>query len=236
LKEEKTMSKIVIKPLTPDLAEDYAHFFDVTPHDDGTDKDSLPCYCVTWRSDDSYEMNGDHWFTTREERREKAISYVKSGALQGYLAYMDEKIVGWCNANANCRYCRDYLRGFWNIDEYDPDVKIKSVFCFMIAPQAQKKGVATKLLERVCMDAAADGFDYVEAYVYQEGKAGPYDFTGPIAMYEKCGFTRYTVKDQYVVMRKILSADPYTQYPTFESERFLLRLIDIIANSMPRQA
>ncbi|MDR0950009.1 MAG: GNAT family N-acetyltransferase, partial [Lachnospiraceae bacterium] len=198
------MSEIMIKPLTPDLAEDYAYFFDITPHDDGTDKDELPCYCVTWRGDESYELDGEHWFVTREERREKAIGFVKSGALQGYLAYMDEKIVGWCNANANCRYCRDYLRGFWNIDEYDPAVKIKSVFCFMIAPQAQKKGVATKLLERVCVDAAADGFDFIEAHVYEEGKAGPYDFTGPIALYEKCGFTRYTMKDKYVVMRKTL--------------------------------
>jgi GNAT superfamily N-acetyltransferase len=146
---------LIIKPLTPDLAEDYVHFFDVTPHDDGTDKDTLPCYCVTWRGDESYEMNGDHWFSSREERREKAIGYVKSGALQGYLAYIDNEIVGWCNANAKCQYCRDYLRGIWDIDEYDPNVKIKSVFCFMIAPKAQKMGVATKLLERVCADTAA---------------------------------------------------------------------------------
>ena len=55
---------IIIKKLTPELAEEYAHFFDVTPHDDKTDKDELPCYCITWRSDDSYVSDNRHWFPT----------------------------------------------------------------------------------------------------------------------------------------------------------------------------
>ena len=78
---------IKIRKLTPDLAEDYARFFDTTPHDDKTDKDELPCYCVTWRSDASYERDNHHWFPTRGERRERAIHFVKTGSLQGYLAY-----------------------------------------------------------------------------------------------------------------------------------------------------
>lgn len=56
---------IEIRKLIPDLAEEYVHFFDVTPHDDNIDEHK--CYCVTWRSDDSYTSHGDHWFPTREE-------------------------------------------------------------------------------------------------------------------------------------------------------------------------
>ena len=89
---------IEIRKLTPELAEEYAHFFDVTPHDDHTIKDELPCYCVTWRTDDTYacDKNGNwnHWFYTRAERREQAIRFIKAGSLQGYLAYNGDEIVG----------------------------------------------------------------------------------------------------------------------------------------------
>ena len=192
---------IEIKKLTPNLAEDYVRFFDVTPHDDHTVKAELPCYCVTWRSDDSYVGN-DHWYSAREERREKALEFVKNGYLQGYLAYHDGKIVGWCNANANCKMGISYLREFWPIEEYDDQIKVKPVFCFMIAPEMQGKGVASQLLERVCSDAAEDGFDYVEAYANKE--IIDYDFRGPVRLYEKCGFHQYAERDGRVVMRKEL--------------------------------
>ncbi len=193
---------IEIKKLAPELAEEYAHFFDVTPHDDKTIKDELPCYCVTWRSDDSYVGDNNHWFPTREERRARAIQFVKDGSLQGYLAYRGGEIVGWCNATSDCRGGVDYLRAFWPIEEYHANVKVKSIFCFVIAPQVQRMGVATKLLERVCRDAAADGFDFVEGYANQE--YAPIDFRGPLAMYEKCGFTKGAEREGRVVVRRAL--------------------------------
>lgn len=204
---------IEIKRLTPDLADDYAHFFDVTPHDVNIDENK--CYCVTWRSDDTYVGDGDHWFPTREERRHRAIEFVKAGSIQGYLAYRDGKIVGWCNANADCQFCVTYLRSFWPIDEYLADIKVKSIFCFVIAPEVQRMGVATKLLERVCQDAAADGFDFVEAYAYKDFytepndmNTEPHDFRGPLAMYEKCGFGIHAEREGKVVMRKALQVEP----------------------------
>jgi GNAT superfamily N-acetyltransferase len=192
---------ITIRRLTPELAEDYAHFFDVTPHD--VNIDERKCYCVTWRSDDSY-VNGNHWFPTREERRARAIEFVRSGSLQGYLAYRGSEIVGWCNANADCGLGVDYLRSFWPIEERRADVKVKSVFCFVIAPEVQRQGLATQLLERVCKDAADDGFDFVEAYANKEFVYEDHDFRGPLAMYEKCGFTRCAERDGRVVVRKAL--------------------------------
>lgn len=195
---------IKIRKLTSDLAEDYAHFFEVTPHDDKTVKDELPCYCVTWRSDDSYINDNRHWFPTREERRERAIQFVKEGSLQGYLAYCGEKIVGWCNATADCQGGVNFLRSYWPIEDYRADTKVKSVFCFVIAPEMQRMGLATKLLERVCQDAAADGFDFVEAYVHKEFNSVPHDFRGPLAMYEKCGFYIQSEREGKVVVRKAL--------------------------------
>lgn len=193
---------IDIYKLTPDRAEDYVRFFDATPHN--VKSGGGKCYCVTWRSDDSYDGNGDHWFPTPEERRAHALEYVKSGSLQGYLAYRGGEIVGWCNANADCSFCISYLRSFWPIEEYPEDVKVKSVFCFVIAPDMQRRGIATQLLERVCKDAAGDGFDFVEAYVNKNLIDSEDDFRGPLEMYEKCGFKVYAEREGRVVVRKAL--------------------------------
>lgn len=193
---------IEIRKMTPELAKDYIHFFDVTPHDVNIDEHK--CYCVTWRSDDSYVENGSHWFPTREERKNHAFQFVRNGSLQGYLAYLGDEIVGWCNANADCQMCVNYLRSFWPIEDYREDIKVKSIFCFTIAPQVHRMGVATKLLERVCKDAAADGFDFVEAYVHKDFDTVPHDFRGPLSMYEKCGFNIRAEQDGKAVMRKAL--------------------------------
>ena len=195
---------IEIRKLTPDLAEEYVHFFDVTPHDDHTSKDELQCYCVTWRRNDSYNGDGDHWYPTREERRNRAIQFVKAGSIQGYLAYRGDEIVGWCNANADCQGGVNHLRSYWPIEEYDTGVKVKSIFCFMIAPEAQRMGVATQLLKRVCQDAADDGFDFVEAYVNKKFTNTAHEFRGPLAMYEKCGFGICAEREGRIVVRKAL--------------------------------
>ena len=196
------MLNIDIRKLTPDLAEDYVGFFDRTPHNrQGAGE---PCYCVTWRSDDSYTGNGDHWFSTQAERRARALDFVRSGSLRGYLAYCGDEIVGWCNANADCQWCVDYLRSFWPIKEYSADKKVKSIFCFVIAPEMQRKGIATRLVKRVCEDAAQEGFDFVEAYVGQASAGTDDVFRGPLEMYNKCGFYMYAERDDKVTVRKAL--------------------------------
>ncbi len=146
---------IEIRRLSPDLAEDYAHFFNVTPYNVKTD--GSKCYCVTR-----------------------------------------------CNANENCHFCIDYLRSFWPIEETRADIRIKPVFCFVIAPQMQRKGIATQLLEHVCLDAADDGFDFVEAYVDKISNETDDDFRGYLRMYEKSGFQKHAEREGRIVVRKAL--------------------------------
>ena len=191
---------IEIRKLTPDLAEDYVHFFDVTPHDNGIDEHK--CYCVGWCNDDSEGKD----FSSREKRREYAIQYVRNGNIQGYLAYCGDEVVGWCNANtkSDCLKCSGWRRLMRRvpIEEKGAGIKVKSIFCFVIAPQVQRMGVATRLVERVCKDAISDGFDFAEAYPNKKFKDA--DFMGPLAMYEKCGFVKHAKRGGKVVMRKAL--------------------------------
>jgi GNAT superfamily N-acetyltransferase len=98
----------------------------------------------------------------------------------------------------------NHLRDNWPIDEYCADIKVKSIFCFVIAPKMQRMGVATKLIERICQDAAADNFDFVEAYTNVNFTDVPNEFRGPLSMYEKCGFSKTAERDGRVVVRKAL--------------------------------
>ena len=146
---------------------------------------------------------------TTEKRRNLAIQYGQNGNVQGYLAYWGGKVVGWCNANtkSDCLYCSSWLRfmqAFNNV-ETDENSRIKSVFCFVIAPEMRRKGIAKLLLERVCEDAAKEGFDDVEAYPNKDFIDTARDFRGPKKLYEDCGFTAYCEVEDKVIMQKRLS-------------------------------
>ena len=192
---------IEIKRLSPALVEDYIKFFDETPHDDNVDEHK--CYCVCWCSAD-HRIETD--FSSASKRRDLAIQYVQSGVIQGYLAYCGDKVVGWCNANSKseCLHCSSWLRFMqpFNAIETDENSKVKSVFCFVIAPEMRRKGVAKLLLERVCEDAANDGFDVVEAYPNKEFVDIARDFMGPRKIYESIGFSAICEVGDRVVMRK----------------------------------
>ena len=194
---------IEIRKLTPDLADDYARFFDETPHNNSGGKDK--CYCVTFCRDGVYRSGGKHWYPSPEERRLHGIRRVKDGDIQGYLAYCDGEIVGWCNANAkaDCREVMDHMRSVGiPVEECGAGEKGKFVFCFAIAPKMQGMGIATRLLEHICQDAAGDGFDFVEAQTQAEFVND--GFRGPLAMYEKCGFGIRAERDGKIVVRKSL--------------------------------
>lgn len=196
---------IEIKKLTPDLAEEYVDFFDTTPHDDNIDEHK--CYCVCWSSVDHRFMEG---IPSREERRAMAFEYIHSGKLQGYLAYLDGRIVGWCNANTKteCLNCIGWYRFMPQINEmeFDPNDKVKSIYCFVVAPDMKRKGIAKQLLQYACQDVANDGFDYVEAYPEKEATDELKFFMGFVDLYKNYGFTIYAESDEKYVMRKQLES------------------------------
>ena len=191
---------IEIKKLTPDLAEDYVRFFDVTTHNI---KYHVKCYCVCWCSN---EPNGTDC-STDEKRRSVALQFVKNENLQGYLAYANGKIVGWCNSNtkSDCITCGGWQHSMKSVPTDEPvDMKVKSIFCFMVTPEMQKQGIATRLLERVCQDALRDGFCFVEAYPNKTFTAESENFMGYPEMYKKLGFYVYKELESIYVMRKEL--------------------------------
>ncbi len=206
-----------IKRLSPDLAEDYFDFFDNRAFSDGSP--FYPCYCNAFnlskdrirteiiRKAEEYGGGQEGW---KRALRESAERMVASGEIRGYLAYDRGVPVGWCNANDRMNYCRT---GEFNLDNVPDDEpythcggpgEVKAVVCFEIAPGYRGKGIASALLRRVCGDAKAEGYRYVEAYPVKDGGYLGMAFTGPARLYEKAGFTVCERINNTYVMRKQL--------------------------------
>ena len=199
---ELVKMNLEIRKLTPDLLEDYLHFFETDAHADNKEEDR--CYCVCWCRED-HRVGTD--FSSPEKRRDLATLYINRGTLQGYLAYYEGKVVGWCNTNtkSDCLNCISWLR-FMTSVKTTPDIKVKSIYCFTITPTLKRKGIATALLARVCKDAADEGFDIVEAYPNKEFINPFRDFMGPLEMYKRNGFIVQEEMENIFVVRKPLKS------------------------------
>jgi len=185
--------------LTPELLEDYLNFFDNVAFADHPEWSQ--CYCLAFH----FEPAWDDEDAGRENPwRERAVQFVREGKIQGYLAYADDLIVGWCNANDRTNYAaleRDLKH---EIQTDGEDKKVKSVVCFLVAPDMRGKGIATRLLERVCADAEAGGYDFVEGYPPAGGCDMYAAHHGTVSLFEKCGFVIHQQFGNQCIMRKYL--------------------------------
>lgn len=191
--------KIVIRPLSPKLCEDWLQYFDKIAFQDH--EDWAFCYCLEGHLD---RQTQEKW-TNPKERREKAVELIQTGEMQGYLAYLGNKVIGWCNVNDREKY--HYLTEMFKEIGYQTkeakDAKVKVIFCFLTASEYRGKGVAQSLLNRVCEDAMQDGYAYVEGYPFADEKF-EFQYHGTVKMYEKNGFTEAADLKYVKVMQKKL--------------------------------
>ena len=188
---------IEIKLLSKDLTDDYIDFFDNVAFSDH--KEWSYCYCAV----PFFDKKAITQFieTGKENLREEARELISAGILQGYLAYENNKVIGFCNCGdkSNYKNLRDEL---WDID--DKNIRIKSIVCFIIASEMRGKGVATKLLDRVCSDADNEDFAFLEAYPIKNEGNNFQHFPGPVSLYEKKGFVKYREFEKDMVYRRKL--------------------------------
>ena len=85
-------------------------------------------------------------------------------------------------------------------------LKVKSVFCFTVAPAMRGRHIATALLERVMADAKEEGYDAVEGYPEKGAADIYYNYHGHLALYEKLGFERAGEGIDRLILRKNLRA------------------------------
>lgn len=197
---------LVIKTLTPDLAADYFDFFENRAF---TDNSPYRCYCQLYQMTEAQAKaaceNIDMSDAGKVSRR-IAQEQIDSGALQGYLAFVNDVSIGWCNANDKVNYPVESCNGerFQASIEKRERKHGKVVACFEIAPEFRGKGVATALLTRVCEDAKSEGYRIVEGFPNIHAERYEWDNCGPIRLYEKVGFVNVSRDSDKIVMRKAL--------------------------------
>lgn len=188
-----------MKKLTPEMADDFLHYFD---HDAFSDHEEWSaCYCLQ----SHLSREEDETCILKEERRQKAKEFVRQGVMTGYLIYDGDKVVGWCNAGDKLGYapvCAD--EAFFT----DPVEKgrIKVLYCIDIAPGYRGKGIAKTVMETFLADAQKEGYTYVEGYPFSDTKRD-YQYRGPVRLYEKYGFDLYRQQGWFLIMRKKLAVD-----------------------------
>ncbi len=196
---------IEIHKLTPERLNDFLYFFENVAHTDNKDWDR--CYCINYCAAHNNYLTAKKKFANPDVRKLSAIDYINKGLMQGYLAYADGNVIGWCNANDrnDCMHCYGWKNHIASkaIDRKSKE-KVKSVFCFTVAPDFRGKGVASAMLEKVIADAKSDGYEYLEAYPNKQEADMYYSYVGPLKLYEKYGFESYTETKWRLVLRKKL--------------------------------
>jgi len=182
---------IEIKPLTPDLLDNYLFFFDNMVFEEHPDWSK--CYCF------SYHFVGTKGQWNKKNNRSSVIEFINENKMTGYLAFYGDKPVGWCNANNRLNYQR-LLKYYDLID--NPDDKVCSIVCFLIHQDYRRQGIAQKMLDKVCLDYSNKGYDYIEAYPGKGDLSCEGHYRGPLQLYEKYDFKIHKELDDYYVMRK----------------------------------
>ncbi len=182
---------IEIKPLTKDLKNDYLFFFDNMTFDENPDR--LKCYCY------DYHFTGIVETCSRETSRSSVSNLINENQLRGYLAFDQNKPIGWCNANDRLNYQR-LLKDYDYID--NPEDNVCSIVCFLIHPDYRRQGIAEKLLKRIMADYSTKDVDYLEAYPKKVALSCEGNFMGPLALFKRNGFKVNNEYEHYYVMRK----------------------------------
>ena len=193
---------IDVKQLTPDLLDDWLQFFDNIGFSDNEHWSGCYCMCNHW--DKKYKEQYNWELEVKKGidsiSREIAINLIKNFEMQGYLAYNNDLVVGWCNVNDKNVY--KPIHGDLPWDDSERNDKIKSIMCFCISPKFRNKGIASLILEKICKDASIENYKYIEAYPFIKEEWTKY--TGPLNMYKKNGFIEYRKDENIQIMRKYL--------------------------------
>jgi len=192
-----TIGDVAVHAVTAERVDDWLRLFDCTGF--AGNPDWASCYCLEPHAPASPEMLERPW----RETRATMIERLRGGTTEGYFAYVNRNAVGWVNASL-----RSECALFGNVDVGGPDPgSVIGVSCFVIAPPFRRHGVAAALLDRVIVDAAGRGAEWIEGCPHNQPMANDAGrFRGPRSMYEARGFRPVEVMERYTVMRRLAAA------------------------------
>jgi len=164
-------------PLTAERLTDYLRFFDTRAFTDNPRW--AGCYCYFPLHDPARTEWGRR---SAPENRAAVTACVQAGTARGVLAYDGAEVVGWCNAGPWSQY--PMLR-----ETKEPDAgRLGVIFCFVVAPEWRRRGVAAGLLTAACDALRAQGLQRARAKPVRAATGPAANHLGPLALYLKAGF------------------------------------------------
>ena len=198
-----------IETLAPSRRDDYLRFFD---HARGAafadNPEWAPCYCHFHHVSPRLE-----WSALDANANRLAMdARIACAEMQGYLAYRDDRVVGWINAQPRnrLRHC-DARIGVKPPALPLPEHEAAAIVCFVIAKAHRRTGVARALLDVALVDLAARGVRVVDAYPRAGDEVDRFDrdhYRGPRTLFVAAGFAPLARDGDVVVMRRWLDEAP----------------------------
>ncbi len=186
-----------IFPLSAQRQADFMAFMEGKAFSDNRQWSS--CYCQCFYEDHAKV----HWAArTAVENRAMAVHRIQHGSMQGLLAYDLGSVVGWCNAAV-----RTQLHAL-DCEPVANAAQVGTILCFLVAPTARGRGVATALLQAACQHFEDQGLLVAEANPRSGATGAGANHYGPLEMYLRAGFTvARNDADGSVWVRKALGRD-----------------------------
>jgi GNAT superfamily N-acetyltransferase len=171
---------VVVVPATPERWPDIEEFF---AH--------VPCSCQYWRvSAKEYgrRSKSELFEVWLARRREALRDQLGNSTPPGMLAYLGERLVGWCGFGPRPEMER--LVRSRTIPALD-DQPVWSIVCFLVRVGYRRRGVARALLEGLIEYARERGAPALEAYPVDPGGKRidvGFAYVGTVSMFERAGF------------------------------------------------
>jgi len=194
--KENLVSNVIIRELTPELLGDYLSFFDGDAFMDNPEW--AGCYCMYYHFLGTYK----EWEARSPSENRAAVSeLILRGKAHGLLAYIDEKLVGWCHAAPRTALPKlDTLQGL-GVDDAE---QVGSIVCFVVAAPFRRRGIAHRLLEAACDMFIRWGLSIAEAYPHKKAKTDAENWRGPLSLYLSAGFKPFRELNNRIIVRKRL--------------------------------
>jgi len=152
------------------------------------------CYCRYYHND----CNDSDW-NRREalENKQEALDAIAGGLMHGYLAFDEDKPIGWLNAGhwENYPRLKSILSKWSNLDT-------ALMMCFLIKEDYRHQGIAKALCDFAEDDIKLLGYKKIIVVPYKNVENVEDAYRGTVSVFEKRGYKTREETDGYAIMSK----------------------------------
>lgn len=203
--KDKRLNNLKIEALTERNYKDYIEFFDKLIFQSDN---RIVCYCTMWNMTEEeieteiFKPVQQKLMCLKQSSKKAAECLLEKNALHGYLAYLNNTPIGWCNAGDRNGYV--FLGRHVKNDSSIPNGRILSIVGIEVEESFRRKGVADSMVKHVCCEAEKSGYEYVEVYPSARGCMSGQTYRYLIKLYENNGFINKFVSESDWIMQKKL--------------------------------